>query len=50
VNRVNVGTAIEQQRDDVTMTADDGAMQRVTAGPVHVSDQFRLDIDEPSYA
>ena len=50
MNRVNVGATIEQQRHHVCRSADDRAVQRMTASAVDVVDERWLLIEEGAYA
>jgi hypothetical protein len=50
VNRVNVGATIEQQRHHFCRSADDRAVQRMTAGAADVVNQRWLPIEEGAYA
>jgi hypothetical protein len=50
VNRVNVGATIEQQRHHVCRSADDRAVQRMTASAVDVVNERWLLIEEGAYA
>jgi hypothetical protein len=50
VNRVNVGATIEQQRHHICRSADDRAVQRMTASAVDVVNERWLLIEEGAYA
>src|SRR5213078_3127373 len=50
VDRVNVGAAIEQQRHHACRSADDRAVQRMTAGAVDVVNERWPLVEEGAYA
>jgi hypothetical protein len=45
VNRVDIRTAIEQERDDRGRAADDRAMQRMSTGAIDVAHERRVGIE-----